>query len=127
MCIRDRYGYVKTIFGRKCNFPNINDKNHTLRTFQERASINAPIQGTAADLLRLAMIKIDQKIKDQDLKCKMLLQIHDELVFESSADNIKKSKADIVEIMSKASEPDYKFSIPLSVDIKEGLNWTTAH
>jgi len=122
-----KYGYVKTIFGRKCNFPNINDKNHTLRTFQERASINAPIQGTAADLLRLAMIKIDQKIKDQDLKCKMLLQIHDELVFESSVDNIKKSKADIVEIMSKASEPDYKFSIPLSVDIKEGLNWTTAH
>jgi DNA polymerase-1 len=55
------------------------------------------------------------------------LQIHDELVFESSADNIKKSKTDIVEIMSKASEPDYKFSIPLSVDIKEGLNWTTAH
>jgi len=122
-----KYGYVKTIFGRKCNFPNINDKNHTLRTFQERASINAPIQGTAADLLRLAMIKIDQKIQDQDLKCKMLLQIHDELVFESSADNIKKSKTDIVEIMSKASEPDYKFSIPLSVDIKEGLNWTTAH
>ena len=118
---------MKTIFGRKCNFPNINDKNHTLRTFQERASINAPIQGTAADLLRLAMIKIDQKIQDQDLKCKMLLQIHDELVFESSADNIKKSKTDIVEIMSKASEPDYKFSIPLSVDIKEGLNWTTAH
>jgi len=122
-----KYGYVKTIFGRKCNFPNINDKNHTLRTFQERASINAPIQGTAADLLRLAMIKIDQKIQDQDLKCKMLLQIHDELVFESSVDNIKKSKTDIVEIMSKASEPDYKFSIPLSVDIKEGLNWTTAH
>ncbi len=67
------------------------------------------------------------QFKDQDLKCKMLLQIHDELVFESSVDNIKKSKADIVEIMSKASEPDYKFSIPLSVDIKEGLNWTTAH
>ena len=122
-----KYGYVKTIFGRKCNFPNINDKNHTLRTYQERASINAPIQGTAADLLRFAMIKIDEKIKDQDLKCKILLQIHDELVFESSADNIKKSKTDIVEIMSKASEPDYKFSIPLSVDIKEGLNWTTAH
>ncbi|MBM5787484.1 MAG: DNA polymerase I [Pelagibacterales bacterium] len=122
-----KYGYVKTLFGRKCNFPNINDKNHTLRTFQERASINAPIQGTAADLLRLAMIKIDQKIQDQDLQCKMLLQIHDELVFETSADNIKKSKIDIVEIMSKASEPNYKFSIPLSVDIKEGLNWTTAH
>jgi DNA polymerase-1 len=122
-----RYGYVKTLFGRKCNFPNINDKNHTLRTFQERASINAPIQGTAADLLRLAMIRIDKKIQDKDLICKMLLQIHDELVFEASSKDTKNLKTDIVEIMSKAAEPDHKFSIPLSVDIKEGLNWNTAH
>ena len=78
-----KFGYVKTVFGRKCNFPNINDKNHTLRTFQERASINAPIQGSAADLLRLAMIRMDRKIIDQDLNCKILLQIHDELVIEA--------------------------------------------
>ncbi len=122
-----KFGYVKTVFGRKCNFPNINDKNHTLRTFQERASINAPIQGSAADLLRLAMIRMDRKITDKELDCKMLLQIHDELVLEAPSKNLEQLKKDIVEIMSKASEPDYKFSVPLSVDIKEGLNWSTAH
>ena len=122
-----KFGYVKTVFGRKCNFSNINDKNHTLRTFQERAAINAPIQGTAADLLRFAMIKIDKKILDKDFNCQMLLQIHDELVFESSKENIQELKKNIAEIMSKASEPEYKFSVPLTVDVQEGINWTAAH
>ena len=66
-------GYVKTLFDRKCHFPNINDKNHTLRTFQERACINAPIQGTAADLLRLAMIKMTKKFLIKEITCKLYL------------------------------------------------------
>ena len=73
-------GYVKTLFDRKCHFPNINDKNHTLRTFQERACINAPIQGTAADLLRLAMIQIDKKISAKEIPASLLIQVHDELL-----------------------------------------------
>ncbi len=80
-------GYVETLCGRKCFFPRIKDKNFALRSFQERAAINAPIQGTAADIIKFAMIKIEQRLKDRDNECKMLLQVHDELVFE-----IKKTK-----------------------------------
>ena len=77
-------GYVSNIFGRRSHFININDKNYNVRNFQERAAINAPIQGSAAEIMRLAMIRIDKKLKEQKLnKTKMLLQIHDELIFES--------------------------------------------
>ena len=120
-------GYVKTLFGRKCHFPNINDKNHTLRTFQERACINAPIQGTAADLLRFAMIKIDKKIFNKDIQANLLIQVHDELLLEC-----KKKEQTIVQKkvafeMENASEPLLKFSIPLTVEVKSGKNWNEAH
>ncbi len=120
-------GYVKTVFGRKCHFPSINDKNHTIKSFQERAAINAPIQGSAADLLRLAMIKIDEKIKSKIIHSKMLLQIHDELVFECEKSEVKNEKKMISEIMSTASIPYHKFSIPLIVGINEGINWSDIH
>ena len=120
-------GYVKTLFDRKCHFPSINDKNHTLRTFQERACINAPIQGTAADVLRLAMVKIDKKIIDKDINANLLIQVHDELLLECKEKDESNVKKQISFEMESASEPLLKFSIPLTVDIKSGKNWTEAH
>ena len=120
-------GYVKTLFDRKCHFPSINDKNHTLRTFQERACINAPIQGTAADVLRLAMVKIDKKIIDKDINANLLIQVHDELLLECKEKDESNVKKQISFEMESASEPLLQFSIPLIVDIKSGKNWTEAH
>ena len=120
-------GYVKNLFDRKCHFPNINDKNHTLRTFQERACINAPIQGTAADLLRLAMIKINKKIETKLINANLLIQVHDELLLECRDKDEVSVKNQISHEMENASEPLIKFSIPLTVDIKSAKNWSEAH
>jgi len=91
-------GYVNNIFGRRCYITGINDKNYNVRNFQERAAINAPIQGSAADIMRLAMIKISEILdQDSNYKTKMLLQIHDELVFETPQDELEK----IVPIIKK--------------------------
>ena len=120
-------GYVKTLFDRKCHFPNINDKNHTLRTFQERACINAPIQGTAADLLRLAMIQIDKKIFEKDIQASLLIQVHDELLLECKEKEQAIVQKKVAFEMENASEPLLQFSIPLTVDVKSGKNWSEAH
>ena len=85
-------GYVNNIFGRRIHLRSINDKNFSIRSFQERAAINAPIQGSAADIIRLAMIEIDKAIEKEKISAKMLLQIHDELVFESSIKDQKTTK-----------------------------------
>ena len=122
-------GYVSNIFGRRSHFININDKNYNVRNFQERAAINAPIQGSAAEIMRLAMIRIDKKLKEQKLnKTKMLLQIHDELIFESPKNEVKKISKVIIEEMSSVAESDqHSFSIPLTVDLNTGENWGTLH
>jgi len=122
-------GYVNNIFGRRSHFININDKNYNVRNFQERAAINAPIQGSAAEIMRLAMIRIDKKLKEQKLnKTKMLLQIHDELIFESPKNEVKKISKVIIEEMSSVAESDqHSFSIPLTVDLNTGENWGTLH
>ena len=122
-------GYVSNIFGRRIHLRGINDKNFSVRSFQERAAINAPIQGSAADIIRLAMIKIDKLIlNDKKFKTKMLLQIHDELIFECLAmDRIYIEKT-VKEAMSSVSSSDYHmFSIPLEVNVNSGLNWGEAH
>ena len=118
-------GYVNNIFGRRCHIPGINDKNFNMRNFQERAAINAPIQGSAADIMRLAMIRLNNKLsKLSDIKIKMLLQIHDELVFESPKNELSKIIPIIKTEMSNMTSSEFhSFSIPLTVDINFGENW----
>jgi len=122
-------GYVNNIFGRRIHLRGINDKNFSVRSFQERAAINAPIQGSAADIIRLAMIKLDQFIvTDKKFKAKMLLQIHDELIFECSQKDKEYVQKLIKDTMASISSSDYHmFSIPLIVSINSGLNWGEAH
>jgi len=124
-----KQGYVNNIFGRRIHLKGINDKNFSIRSFQERAAINAPIQGSAADLIRLAMIKIDSTIeKDKKFKTKMLLQIHDELIFECLETDKRYIEKTIKEIMVAASSSEHHmFSIPLEVSINSGYNWGEAH
>ena len=118
-------GYVNNIFGRRCHVPGINDKNYNVRNFQERAAINAPIQGSAADIMRLAMIRIYNKINElPDIKTTMLLQIHDELVFETPKSELLKIIPIIKDEMTNVTSSDFhSFSIPLTVDINSGENW----
>ena len=122
-------GYVNNIFGRRCYMPRINDKNFNVRNFQERAAINAPIQSSAAEIMRLAMIRLDKKIKDTpSSKFKMLLQIHDELIFEVSKKEVKKFIPIVnSEMNSVISSELHSFSIPLTVDINDGDNWGILH
>jgi DNA polymerase-1 len=122
-------GYVNNIFGRRIHLRGINDKNFSVRSFQERAAINAPIQGSAADIIRLAMIKLDQLTEtDKKFKTKMLLQIHDELIFECSKNDSTYVQKIVKETMTSISASDYHmFSIPLNVSINSGLNWGEAH
>lgn len=123
------HGYVNNIFGRRIHLRGINDKNFSVRSFQERAAINAPIQGSAADIIRLAMIKIDNLIEnDKKFKTKMLLQIHDELIFEAAATDKDYAIKTIKDAMTSVSSSDYHmFSIPLNVSINSGTNWGEAH
>ena len=122
-------GYVSNIFGRRIHLKGINDKNFSVRSFQERAAINAPIQSSAADIIRLAMIRLHDLIKSKRMHdAKMLLQIHDELVFECK----KSNKPDIEKIIKKtmesvSSSEHHKFTIPLDVNINSGNNWEEAH
>ena len=122
-------GYVNNIFGRKSHFININDKNYNVRNFQERAAINAPIQGSASEIMRLAMIRLDKRLKEQkNKKTKMLLQIHDELIFETSKEEVKRISKIIIEEMSSVVKSEYhSFSIPLTVDLNIGDNWGELH
>jgi len=122
-------GYVNNIFGRRIHLRGINDKNFSIRSFQERAAVNAPIQGSAADVIRLAMIKINKLIEsDKKLQTKMLLQIHDELIFECLEKDKEYIKKTIKEAMISISSSEYHmFSIPLEVNINSGSNWDEAH
>jgi DNA polymerase-1 len=122
-------GYVNNIFGRRSHFNGINDKNFNVRNFQERAAINAPIQGSASELMRLAMIRLNEKLKNQkNLKSKMLLQIHDELIFETPKNDEKNIIKIIKEEMTGVAKSDHhSFTIPLTVDINIGDNWGMLH
>ena len=122
-------GYVSNIFGRKTHLTGINDKNFNVRNFQERAAINAPIQGSASEIMRLAMIRINKEISNnKNNSLKMLLQIHDELIFEESSKETKKSIKLIKDLMLSVKDSElHSFSIPLLVDVNIGENWGELH
>jgi len=116
-------GYVTTLFGRKCHVPGIRDKNPSTRNFYERAAINAPLQGSAADIIKRAMIEVPGAIIESGLKARMLLQVHDELLFEVPDDEADKTAALARKVMEGAAH----LSVPLTVETGFGKNWTEAH
>ena len=120
-------GFVKTIFGRKCFIAGINTKNPNFRNFAIRAAINAPIQGSAADIIKKAMIKIYKFFNKNKVKSKLILQVHDELLFEMPESEITYLTKEITNIMEKAILPDVILNVPLVVDVGKGDNWAEAH
>ena len=116
-------GYVETIMGRRRYLQNINSQNNMLRSSSERNAINAPIQGSAADIIKIAMININSELKKQSLKSKMLLQVHDELVFDVH----KSEKDQIKDIVKTTMESAVKLKVPLRIDLEFGKNWLEAH
>ena len=122
-------GYVNNVFGRRTYITGINDKNFNVRNFQERAAINAPIQGSASEIMRLSMIRLNNKFNEiKDLKCKILLQIHDELILEVEKKEVKKCSKIIKDEMMSVKDTDmHLFSVPLSVDVNIGNNWGDLH
>jgi DNA polymerase I len=120
-------GYVETIFGRRTYVGGINDKNPAMRGYSERQAINAPIQGAAADVIRRAMVAMPDALAAARLKSRMLLQVHDELIFEGPAGEAEKASKIIVNIMRRAPEPAVKLSVTLDVEARAGKNWDEAH
>ena len=116
-------GFVETILGRRRYLKNINSQNSVVRSAAERNAINAPIQGSAADIIKIAMINIQKELSSKNLKSKMLLQVHDELVF----DVFKPELNEIIELTKNQMEQAYKISVPLTVDLNYGINWLEAH
>jgi DNA polymerase-1 len=120
-------GYVETIFGRRAHYPEIKSSNPSVRAFNERASINAPIQGSAADIIRRAMIKMEPALAAAGLSARMLLQVHDELIFEVEDGEVETAIPVIVDVMENASMPALSMKVPLKVDARAATNWDEAH
>ena len=120
-------GYVETLFGRKCHYPRITASNPSERAFNERAAVNAPIQGTAADIIRRAMIRMDAALLDAKLSARMLLQVHDELVFEVPDEEVEATIPVISRVMVDAPYPAVTLEVPLVVEARAAGNWDEAH
>ncbi|HET7593986.1 MAG TPA: DNA polymerase I [Stellaceae bacterium] len=120
-------GYVETLFGRRCYIPGIRDTNPSRRGYAEREAINAPLQGTAADIIKRAMLRIPPALAKANLKTRMLLQVHDELVFEAPEDEAERAAALIKDVMEAACAPVLKLSVPLVVETGAAHNWDDAH
>ena len=116
-------GYVETLFGRRRYLPDISSRNATVRALSERTAVNAPIQGTAADIIKMAMINVDRKMREAGLKSRMVLQIHDELLFDTIHDEIDTLMSIVKEQMEHVTE----LSVPLTVECNYGKNWLEAH
>ena len=116
-------GYVETLFGRRRYLPDINSRNATARSLAERTAINAPIQGTSADIIKIAMINVDNRLKKEGLKSRMVLQIHDELLFDAIPEELETLEKIVVEEMENVT----RLSIPLTVECNHGNNWLEAH
>lgn len=120
-------GYVETIFGRRCHFPRIDSKNPQERAFMERAAINAPIQGAAADIIRRAMVRMPDALDSAGVGARMLLQVHDELIFEALEAEVDKTVETASMVMAGAPLPAVKLAVPLKVDARAADNWDEAH
>ena len=115
-------GYVRTLFNRKRTIEEIKNTNYLIRSMGDRMALNTPIQGSAADILKLAMIKLYNELKSRNLKTKMLLQVHDELIFDTPNNELEEVK----ELVKNIMEGIYKLSVPLKVSIDYGKNWYEA-
>jgi DNA polymerase I len=122
-----KHGYVLTLFGRKCHYPDIGNSNPSIRAFNERAAVNATLQGSAADIIRRAMIRMDGALAKQKLSAQMLLQVHDELVFEVPEREVEKTLPVAVKVMIDAPLPAVSLSVPLHVEAHAADNWDDAH
>jgi len=121
------HGYVLTLFARKCHYPDIRSSNPSIRSFNERAAINARLQGSAADIIRRAMIRIEPELKKDRLNAQMLLQVHDELIFEVPESEIDRTIPVIKSVMQSAPDPAVVLHVPLQVDARAADNWDEAH
>lgn len=117
-----RQGYVSTLFGRRRYIPELNSKNYMIRKFGDRAAMNTPIQGTAADIMKIAMIKVYNELKNRNMKSKLVLQIHDELLIET----VLEEKGEVEKLLKECMESSCKLSVPLTVDVEEGKSWYQA-
>ncbi len=122
-----QHGYVLTLFGRKCHYPDIKASNPSIRSFNERAAINARLQGSAADIIRRAMVRMEHALADAKLKAQMLLQVHDELVFEVPEAEVADTIPIIKDVMEGAPHPAVALNVPLQVDARAADNWDEAH
>jgi DNA polymerase-1 len=120
-------GYVETIFGRRAHYPEIRSSNPQHRAFNERAAINAPIQGSAADIIRRAMVRMDDALADAKLSARMLLQVHDELIFEAPDGEVEATLPVVRAVMENAAMPAIALKVPLQVDARAADNWDEAH
>jgi DNA polymerase-1 len=120
-------GYVETLFGRKCHYPDIKASNASVRAFNERAAINARLQGSAADIIRRAMIRMEDALAEKKLAAQMLLQVHDELIFEVPEDEVAATLPVVQHVMQDAPFPAVLLSVPLQVDARAADNWDEAH
>lgn len=121
------HGYVETIFGRRAYYPEIRSSNPQVRAFNERAAINAPIQGSAADIIRRAMVRMESALQAEKLSARMLLQVHDELIFEVEEPEIEATLPVIIATMEQAAMPAIAMKVPLKVDARAAFNWDEAH
>jgi DNA polymerase-1 len=120
-------GYVVTLFGRKCHYPDIANSNPSIRAFNERAAINARLQGSAADIIRRAMVRIEPALTKSKLRAQMLLQVHDELVFEVPDGEVARTLPVVKRVMEEAPMPAVSLSVPLAVEARAAGNWEEAH
>ena len=116
-------GYVETVFGRRLYLPDIHARNANLRQYAERTAINAPMQGTAADIIKRAMIRVQAWLRETQADCRMIMQVHDELVFEVAEQQVESCRDEIAALMTSAARLD----VALEVDAGIGLNWNEAH
>jgi DNA polymerase-1 len=121
------HGYVLTLFGRKCHYPDIKASNPSIRSFNERAAINARLQGSAADIIRRAMMRMEGELAKAKLSAQMLLQVHDELIFEVPDGEVAKTIPLIKRVMENAPHPAVSLHVPLQVDARAAANWDEAH